>query len=204
MAKELEPIICHDGKEFWILYPEDNAYLLVSKVKTDEDGVRHVEPEMVEMLKGWWYHQAIERAEKAVAALEIPWDELHVTGEEAEEGNLAVLSKKLAVTSYHIVQVNNVLSGSAVRLAAAKEAVEQAVHQMIASRDSQDGEGRRPPIAVRIAALIHQHKPLRNGKIEIIESTAAMKALEQTKESLDVIWRTASRLISTRLKEPID
>jgi hypothetical protein len=52
--------------------------------------------------------------------------------------------------------------------------------------------------------IIHEQKPLRNAKIDLIEAGAFLKAMEHTKDSLDTLWRTASRIISARLKEPID
>ena len=204
--QEQEPVICHDGHEMWIVYPSENAYLLVVKVKPDEEGIRHVAPELVEGLKGWWYRQAVDKVQAALDELNIPWEELHVTGPEIEAGDLMTLSKKLAMTSHYIVRVNNLLGLSTARHAAAKEALEQATNQMMAQQDKfQDkGEGRKPAIAVRAAALIHQRKPLRNAKIDIIESGAFAAALTHTKDSLDTLWRTASRIISARLKEPLE
>ena len=198
-----QPLICYDGIEHWVVYPSDNSYQMVEKIKPGEDGVISVEPALLEMLKGWWYHKAVEKAEAAVAGLEIPWEELQITGADVEQGDLLALTKKLATASTHIVHLNDILTGAMVRMSAAKEAVDQAVHQMMASREAQE-EGRPPAIAIRIAALIHKHKPLRNAKIEIIEAGATIKALEVTKDSLDILWRTASRIISARLKEPVD
>jgi len=206
MAKQQEPVICYDGHEHWVVYPDDNAYSLVSKAKPDKDGVRPVEPETVEMLKGWWWRKAVQKVESMLDDFNIPWEDLHVTKELIEAGDLMELSKVLAETSHYIVRVNQQYGLIAARLSAAKEALDQATHQILGSREAQQEEtaGRKPAIAVRVAALIHKQKPLRNAKIEVIEATAFMRALEQTKESLDVLWRTASRIISARLKEPID
>lgn len=200
---EQEPIVVFDDKEHWVIYPEDNAYLMCLKIKPGEDGIRHVTQEMVEALKGWWYHKAVEKVEQKLDELDIPWEELHVTGPEIESGDLMALSKKLAIASHYIVQVNDVLTLMEARYSAAKEALEQASHQRIAREDKHE-EGRRPAIAVRIAAIIHQEKPLRNAKIDVIEAGAFLKAIGHTKDSLEVLWRTASRIISARLREPIE
>jgi hypothetical protein len=93
----------------------------------------------------------------------------------------------------------------AARQSAAKEALDHAANQRIGRDEKRSQEeGRRPAIAVRAAMLIHAEKPLRNAKIDVMESGAFLKALEHTKDSLDVLWRTVSRIISARLKEPID
>ena len=201
-----EPVICHDGKEHWVVYPSENPYMLVLKIKPDEQGIRHVAPELVEGLKGWWYGQAVKKVEEAIAELAIPWEELHVTGPEIDQGDLMTLSKKLAMASHFIVKVNGLLTVATAQHAAGKEALEQATGQMMAQEDKfgEWGEGRKPAIAVRTAALIHKRKPLRNAKIDIIEGGAFIAALSHTKDSLETLWRTASRIISARLKEPLE
>jgi hypothetical protein len=201
---EKEPILIHDGKEHWLVYPEDNAYLMCNKVKPDEDGVRHVTQEMVEALKGWWYTLAIEKVEQALTALNIPFEELRVTEEDIESGDLMRLSKKLAISSHYIIKVNEMLTLVEARNSAAKDALDHASNQRVGRDERYKGEGRQPAIAVRIAMAIHEEKPLRNAKIDVIETAAFLKALEHTKNSLDILWRTASRIISARLKEPID
>lgn len=200
-----EPIIVHDGKEMWIVYPTDNAYLMCQKIKPEEDGIRHVEQETVEALKGWWYTQAVEKVETALDELDIPWEDLRVNEEAVESGDLMALSKKLALTSHYIVKVNDLLTSTSARYYAAKEALEQAANQRAGHLEKYDKtEGRKPAIALRLAMIIHIEKPLRNAKIDIIEAGAFLKAMEHTKDSLDNLWRTASRIISARLKEPID
>ncbi len=203
MAKE--PLIVHDGKEQWVVYPSDNAYLMCQRIEPDEDGVRHVEQETVEALKGWWYTQAVEKVEAALDELNIPWEDLRVSEDAVASGDLMELSKKLALTSHYIVRVNDLLTSTAARYYAAKEALEQAANQRVGRDEKYDKtEGRKPAIAVRLAMIIHAEKPLRNAKIDIIEAGAFLKAIEYTKDSLDTLWRTASRVISSRLKEPID
>lgn len=205
MIEPKEPLLVHDGKEFWCVYPCDNAYVMCLNVKPGEDGIRHVTQEMVEALKGWWYTTAVAKVEKALAALKIPWDDVETTDEDIESGDLMRLSKKLALASHHIVKVNNLRIVASARHSAAKGALEQAVHQR-AGRDQRYAkvEGRPPPIDVRLAMIIHSEKPLRNAKIDIIETEALLKALEYAWGSLDFHWRTTSRIISSRLREPID
>lgn len=203
---EKEPIVVYDSKEHWVVYPSDNAYLMCARIKPNSEGIRHVTQEMVEALKGWWYTKAVEKVEKALDGLDIPWEELRVTGEEIESGNLFALAKKLALISHNIIKVNDFLTLVAARHSAAKEALEQASNQRLARDDKYGGDegARRPAIAVRLAAMIHQEKPLRDAKIEVIEAGAFLKAMEFTKDSLDVAWRTVSRIVSARLAEPND
>ena len=202
MADEYEPIIVDDGLEHWCLYPSDNMYLLALKVEPDEKGIRHVLPEVTEGLHTWWWRQAVERADKLVEELSVPWGELAITDLDVSNGNLNSLSEKLARTSFYIVQVNNRLTHLLANQYAAKEMLDHAVGLSLSRYD--DGEGKRHTIDVKRAAAISRNKRLRNLKIETIESGAAIKALETLKESLDILWRTTSRIISGRLKEPIE
>lgn len=202
--EQREPIIVFDSKEHWVIYPHDNAYLMCIKIKPGTDGIRHVTQEMVEALRGWWYTKAIEKVEKALDELDIPWEELYVSGPDIEQGDLMALSKKLAMTSHYIIKVNDLLTRMMARYSAAKEALDQASNQRLARENRSKEEGRKPAIAARLAAIIHQEKPLRNAKIDSIEAGAFIKAMEYTKDSLDILWRTASRVIAARLKEPIE
>lgn len=195
-----DPLIVNDGLESWVLYPEDNSYLLALKVESDEHGIRHVQPEITEGLHTWWWRQAVERAEKMVQDLAIPWEQLTVTDLDIGDGNLMLLSEKLARAAYYIVQVNNQLTRLLALQAVAKEMLEHAANRNLA----REYDGPKLAIAVRTAVEISRNKPLRNLKIEIIESTAAIKALETVKDSLETLWRTTSRVMSARIKEPID
>ena len=196
-------IIVDDGKENWCLYKEDNAFLAALKVEPDEQGIRHVLPELTEGLHTWWWRQAVEKASKLVEELAVPWGELAITSLDVQDGNLMALSEKLARTSFYIVQVNNHLTRLLATQYAAKEMLEHAVNRSMARGDSSEG-GRKPAIAARQAAIISQDKRLRNMKIEVIESGAAIKSLETLRESLDLLWRTTSRIISSRMSEPTD
>src|SRR3990167_7504995 len=196
-------IIVNDSSENWVLYKGDNAFLAALKVEPDEQGIRHVLPELTEGLHTWWWCQAVEKASKLVEELSVPWGELAITTLDIQDGNLMALSEKLACTSFYIVQVNNHLTGLLAAQYAAKEMLEHAVNRS-RERGESGGGGRNPAIAARQAAIISQDKRLRNMKIEIIESGAAIKSLETLRESLDLLWRTTSRVLSSRMSEPID
>jgi hypothetical protein len=195
-----EPLVVDDGREHWVVYPDDNNYRILASVKR-KDGIRHVKPELVEQVKGWWYHRGIDRAEKAIEGLAIPWDDLEVAGEDIEEGNLVELSKRLALISYQLVRANKLVGQVALRHHAAKEALGHASH-LILSREK--AEEKKSAIAVRLAAAISRQKPLRNAQIEVIEAGAMLKALERTVDALDILWKTVSRIMSARLREPLD
>lgn len=195
-------IIVNDGLENWMLYPDDKAYAVAIEIAPDEKGIRHIDPKLTEAIDTWWWRQAIERVDKLIEKLAIPWEELVITELELTDSSMMGLSEKLAHASFYIVQVNNRLTHLLALQSAGKEALEHAVNKMLAHGD--DSEGRKPAADIRRAAAISRDKRLRNLKIELIEAGAQIKALETTKDSLDTLWRTASRVLSCRLREPID
>lgn len=204
---ELENLIVEDGRERWVLYSTDQAYMACSAVEPDENGIRHVTPQMVENWQGWNWRDAAARAEKLVSDLEVPWPQLEVAAAEVEAGNLMELSKKLALTAHYIVRVNDLLTPLLARQHTAKEMLEHAVARGMANVEinpAPDAPKKLPARELRAAAYISRDKRLRNMKIEIIEGGAAIKVLEQTRDSLDLLWRTTSRLISARSAEPLD
>lgn len=214
------PLVAHDGAEYWLVYEGDNVYAYVEALDPDERGVRHIKPELVEQLSGWNWRQAVEKAEKAIAELAIPWAQLECSGPEIAAGDLTAYSEKLAKTSHFIVRVNLILTTLVTRQISAREQLEHAVALKLERQETYGMEamflpaakaggeeppkGRKPAQALRAAATISKDKRLRNMKIEVMETAAAIKALEITKEALDLLWRTTSRLMSARMAEPID
>ncbi len=200
-AKPKPPILYKNGTEVGIVYEQDKAYELLSTRKADEQGYVHCTVEESEAITGWWYHAAEKKIAEQVEALEIPWDDLVVTEEDIQEGNLIALSGKLAKISGFSVKINQLLATQAARLVASKEMLDHAVLRKLAD-PPEDREGPKLSIGVRSALAISQSKPLRHAKIDSVESGAFVKALETTRDSLDVLWRTCSRVISARLREP--
>lgn len=194
-------LIVDDGLERWVVYPEDGPYRILKEAKPDAEGIRHVKPELVEQVKGWWYHRGVEKAQKVVDGLEVPWDDLDVSIQEVEAGNLVALSSKLANISHYLVRANTLVGRVSLRHHAAKEALSHAAH-LVLSREQ--GDERKPAIAVRLAAAISRQKPLRNAQIEVIEAGALLRGLERTVDALDICWKTVSRILSARLREPLD
>ena len=176
---------------------------ITSKHKPDGDGIYHVSKDVVANVGGWWHPKAIEKGKKMIDGLEIPWDELDAVELSVVEAQMIEFSERLAKISHYVVKVNNLLVMFHPRFFAAKEALEQGVNRRLAL-DSVGAEGKQPAIALRTAAAISRQLPFRQAKIEIIELGAAIKALEATKESLEHMWATVSRMLSARLKEPID
>ncbi len=199
-----EAIIVDDGLERWAVQPDHIFYEEALKIEPDEKGIRHTTPEKTESMQTWWWRVAVKKTEKIIEVLDIPWDDLAVSEDDITEGNLVVLSEKLAKTSYYIVQTNNVLTRVVAVQAASKEALEHAVSRILARGDDINGVSPKPAIEARRAAIISKDKRLRNTKIELVESQTALRALESVKESLDISWKTVSRIMSARLHEPID
>ena len=203
MAKP-ESIVVNDGLEIWTLNSGDAFYEEALKIKPDEHGVRQTTPEVTEGMQTWWWRDAIKKSEKIIEELKIPWDDLHVSEDDITNSNLITLSEKLAKISYYIVQTNNYLTRSVAIQAASKDTLDHAVNRILARGDDISGVSPKPSIDARRAAAISRDKRLRNSKIEYIESTAIIKSLETVKESLDITWKTTSRIMSARFQEPID
>jgi len=201
-AQPADVLIVHDGHELWPLYPEDALYRAAQALTPDDAGIRHANGALALAVRGYTHEQAVARADAALVELAIPWDELRLTDLDVQQGNLLVMSERLARITYHIVQVNNKLTGLVSRHAAARELLEHAVNRGL-GRSGEEAE-RRFTKDVRIALLISRVKQMRNMKIELIEGGAAIKALELTRDSLDLMWRTVSRCVSARMSEPLD
>ncbi len=195
------PIRYEDGTESGFVVPGDKAYDLLAGREPDESGAVRCTPEESEAIRGWWYHRALDKIREQVEDLKIPWDDLVVTEEDIVEGNLIALSGKLAKISGFHVRINQKLATQAARLVASKEALDHAVARILANPPP---EGPKLSIGVRSALAISQQTPLRHAWIDSIESAAFVKALEQTRDSLDLLWRTCSRVISARIREHID
>lgn len=200
MAEEnaKKPVVVNDGRENWIVYPDDNSYELVVKVKPDENGIRHVKPETVDKIKGWWYLDAVERGKKEIAELEIPWEDLQLTAAEISTGNIEAISERLARIASYIVRINQVISLMSLRYHSAKEALTHAVNLSLSRGDD------RGTVAVRQATIIHSQKPLRTAKIDTIEVGAQLEALKPLSHGLETLWNTTSRVLTARLREPLD
>lgn len=193
-----EPLIVSDGRENWVVYPEDAAYRLLADKPPNGNGVIGVEPSLLAQVKGWWYEGAAERIATALASLEIPWDELTLTEEEARASEITLLVERLARLSYYSTKVSREMAGIDIKLSLAKNALEHAVNRLIAL---ERGKGAMGPQA---ALLISKDKRLRNAKIETMEADAAKKGLANFAEALDINWKTVSRALSARLREPIE
>lgn len=199
-----DPIVVDDGRDSWVVYPGENNYELLAALPEDDKGVRHAAPELVDQLQGWNWREAAARADKIVEGLTVPWGELLCTTEDVADGNLMNLSGKLAKISYYIVQCNNILTRLLSMRSLAKESLEQAVNKALAMEAAFGTSGKSPAQALRAASLVSRNRQLRSLKIELMEAGAQIEALSTVKESLDVLWRTASRVISARASEPID
>lgn len=158
----------------------------------------------IEEKQTWWWRKAVEKADKLVEELAVPWEDLSLDENDITNPELMNLSEKLARISYYIVQTNNKLTRLLAIQSASRETLDHAVSRMLASGDDLNGVKPKPSIESRRAAIISEDARLRNTKIEIVESGAAIKALENMRESLDVMWKTTSRIMSVRIHEPID
>lgn len=199
-----ESILVDDGLERWQVHPDDAFYQDALKLEPDKDGIRHTTPEAIEATQTWWWRDAVKKADKLVEELAIPWDNLALDETDITDGNTMLLTEKLSKTSFYIVQTNNKLAHLLAIQSASKEAMDHAVNRIIARGDDIDGVSPKPSIDARRASIISRDKRLRNTKIEAIESSAAIKALESVKDSLDITWKTISRILSARFHEPID
>lgn len=199
-----ESILVDDGIERWQVNPDDAFYPDALKLEPDENGIRHTTPEDIEGRQTWWWRTAIEKADKLIEELEIPWEELAISEEDITDSNTMILCEKLAKANYYIVQTNNKLTRLIAIQSASKEVLDHAVNRILARGDDIDGVSPKPSLDARRAFIISRDKRLRNAKIESIESLAAIKSLENVRESLDMTWKTTSRILSARFHEPVD
>ena len=193
-----QPIFVNDGVEGWVIYPEDSAYRLVADLPKDEEGIVHVEPSLLAKVKGWWWDKATAKIEEFVEALGIPWEELELTDEQIREAEAGELAEKLAKTAYHMVRVSRELARVGTRATLAKSALEHVVSKLLTREDD------KGTVKERSALIISKDKRLRNTKIESMEADAYRQALERIYSALDLLWKTTSRVLSTRMREPID
>ena len=149
----------------------------------------------------WSPAAAVERTEALLAELAIPWEELHCATKDVEEGNLLNLSHKLARIANYAVRVNHVLTRLLARRTLLRETLEQATDRRLAEPQT---DGKRLAIDLRRAALIHETPALRRMKIDLIETASQVEVLTGAKDSLDLLWKTCSRIMSARQSEPLD
>lgn len=192
------PIRVHDGKEGWLIYPEDAVFRLVEKMPPDEEGIVHVDASLIAKVSGWWYDEATGRIEDVVEGLNIPWSELEISDREAMEMEANEISGKMAQVSNYIMNVSRRRSRIDTKLYLAKSALDHAVNKLLSKNESKGA------VAVRVAAIISSDKRLRNAKIEVMEGEALKRSLDGVSDALDIIWRTLSRMLSARTHEPVE
>jgi len=193
-----QPVFVHDGVEGWVIYPEDSAYRLVADMPKDEEGIVHVEPDLIAKVKGWWWDKALTKIDEFIEALGIPWEELELTDEQIREAEASELAEKLAKISHHMVRVSRELARVGTKATLAKSALEHVVSKLLAREDD------KGPIGPRSSRIISKDKRLRNAKIESMEADAYRQALDRIYSALELLWKTTSRVLSTRMREPID
>jgi len=194
-----EPILVTDSIESWVAYPGDSPYKLMADMPRDEEGVVHVDPSFLAKVKGWWYDKAADKVTEHLAALAVPWDDLQVTEADLNSSSTDLLSGKLAKIGYYMSVVCREQATLESRLTMAKSALDQVVGKLLAQQVNDKG-----PLGPRSALIISQDKRLRNTKIEIMESDGYKHALDKVFDALDINWKTASRVLSARLKEPLE
>lgn len=195
------PIITFDGLEHGVWYPEDSAYKLIAALVPDEEGIRRIDHTLSAQVRGWWIHEALAKVNAVVEELAVPWEELNVKEDEITSDNLVSLSQKLARISYYVVRSNDVWGQAVARQKLCKDAIEHAVARNMARPAP---EGSKMTVASRQATIISTTKPLRQAKIDLMESEALVNRMTAVRESLDSLWRTTSRILSVRLREPIE
>lgn len=199
MNREQSPIPVEDNKgDHWVVYPEDVAYRLVADLPRSGNGVVHVDASLLAKVGGWWYDSAQKKVDEVIAGLTIPWEELEMGEGAALEEEAPALSERLAKISLYMVRVGRERARVDSQLHLAKSALDHAVQRLIARDES------KATIAAKTAALISSDKRLRNAKIEVMEGEALKRELDGLVDALDIIWKTVSRVLSVRLREPVE
>lgn len=148
--------------------------------------------------KGWWYDQAIEKVDELITQLEIPWEEIQLDEQGAVDEEAAGLGERLAKVSFYMVRVGRERSRVDSHLHLTKSALDHVVQRLLS-----DDEG-KGTVAAKTAAIISSDARLKAAKIDIMEGESLKRALDGVNESLDIIWKTTSRILSARLREPVE
>ena len=195
---EPKPILITNGNSLWAIYPGDNLYAYVAALPTRDDGVTEVTSQVWSAGYSWWYTRAYEEAKGYYKALAIPLDEINLTAQEIQIGNLQTYSEKLAMSSSYLTKVLQHLIDTDVELDAAKTTLEFIVQRWLSQHPAKGSVG------VQAAGVISTNRQLRDTKIRIIQLEARKRLLDGYRVILDIHWRTISRALSARIREPID
>src|SRR3990172_4008926 len=107
MDTERPPIVVEDEHEdSWIVYDGDNAYDYVAAIPENGSGVRRTTSDVLAKVAGWWWDKAEIRIQEFLDKLEIPWDDVSLSEEEAGEGEAGLLAEKLAKVSFYITRAS--------------------------------------------------------------------------------------------------
>lgn len=193
-----EPILAVSEKDSWVVQPDDPIYSAVAALPRDGNGAVRVEQSLLASVQGWWYDKAWARVEEYLESLGVPWDKLEVKEEEIQEAEAAELSERLANVSFYRVKVSRELARVGAKLMLTKAALDHAVSKQIAVG------GDEGTIKTKSALIISKDRRLRATKIEVMEGEALKCALEGWEKSLEIIWSTVSRVLSVRLREPVE
>src|SRR3990167_6686785 len=148
MVEERPPIVVKDEYEVWVVYAGDNAYDYVASLPQDGEGIRHTSSSVLAKVAGWWWDKAEIRVQEFLDKLEIPWDDISLSEEEAREGEPGLLVERLARVSFYITRASREMVRLDSKLSLTKSALEQAVSKLIAIRED------KGTIAAKTALLI--------------------------------------------------
>ena len=148
--------------------------------------------------KAWWYEEALVKLEKALDQFEIPWGELQISDKQAVNEESAALQERLGRLSYYMVQVGRERARVDSRLYLAKSALDHVVQKQLA-----EGE-EKGTVAARAALIVSKSSRLKQAKIDVMEGEALKRLLDSTADSLQTLWNTTSRILTARLREPVE
>jgi hypothetical protein len=187
-----KPITLTDSNtgEQWEITPSDPLYEIIRA------NVVVVNEDKLEQVRKWWYTKAEERIQQSFQ--KIPWKDLVPSQKDVQSATLQSLSEKLALISYYlgdIIQQKAFLESS---LSLMKRAFEQSLEKRLMNYE---GSGTK---AERRIQIIDSNPILKIAMIEIWETEALIIGLNGLQERLDLLWKTTSRILTAKLKEPLD
>lgn len=192
---EQRPIVVKTARDSFWVYPTDNLYPQVAELERNADGSVEVSEELLSRAVGWWHDKAEERVRERLTTLEIPSaGDFRIAG--TEDGNS--LTQRLAEAGHWVSRITEMLADLDLSISLTKEAVEMAVNKALALQDS------RAAVGPRAALILSSHPRLRASKLALIENQAMEKALRLRLEAFDIQWRTISRVLSWRNREPYE
>lgn len=197
-AEEEEPLlpaVVYDGDSYYVIYPDDPEYWALLEDAIPRYGYYQVEKGRLDGVREW-DPEAKYRVLRA--KLEgIPKD-VYVDLKDVRSSSLQSLAEKLAQVSYHLTFYIGWESEVESELYLRKKKLEQV---LLSERRKRGGKVTAKELH---NSLLEESQAVRRAQEKVWELEALLVLLKARREQLDVLWKTISRIITTKEREPLD